>query len=289
MNLIDFVPLYALEHDIEQSTLASYQMVARRLDRFGGGLKLTDLKRDLVNSFLVHLREEGRKKHTVACYRRTVLVLWRAAYDAELCDEAPRRIRVIRLPDTPKDVWTAVEVDRLLKACPVLRGRFKTTRIRRCHFFDSLIRAAWDTSLRLGDLLQIDVASVEADRFLWNQHKTGHNVDCVLTPSTLAAIEATFDNFAPSRKIIWPMWARREQFYPLFRRIVAEAELTGTFKKLRRSSITNVEAQGGPGYIQAGHTSPATTARWYLNRALAYENRPRPQELPKFANRNRRA
>jgi integrase len=307
-SLKEFLNRYAREHDITACTRESYRIAVQRyegwitnhIDELNGlpelkTLKLTkyrdkpipmsvSLNREVLNCFLQSLGELGRAKHTIASYRRQILVLWRDAYDVDLCKDGPKRIREIRAPETPKDVWTPEEVTGLIDACSCLKGRYRSTRIRKSAYYESIIRAAWDSSLRLGDLLLLRLDKV-ATRLDLEQHKTGRMVDIQFQPETLDAIDDTLDMWTPSRSLVWPLWARRERFYAQMRKIVAEAGLSGTFKKLRRSSVTDVERQGGPGWEQAGHSNPTTTARWYLNRALAYEDRQRPAPLPRTKRR----
>ena len=308
-NLSDYVRRYAREHDIGKRTIQSYGQTCQRYEnwivaqleelaglpelakhkdlsktgcnriRKNGSVPLSlSLNSDVLNTFLIDLDGANRSRHTIARYRRELLVLWRDAFEVGLVANAPRRIRAIKTPETLKDAWTPEEVIELLAACRTRKGRFRTTRIRRAAYFESIIRAGWDTSLRLGDLLdfRVDALGDRCDRL---QNKTQDYVDVVFQPETLDAIDATFDTFTPKRVLVWPLWSDRKQFYKQMQRIVGEAGLKGSFQKLRRSGVTDVCRQGGPGHIQAGHKDSKTTDRWYLNKALAYADRPRPTPL----------
>lgn len=284
MRLADYVDSYALTHDIRGSTLEQYRVTASVLNRWAGGcVEVAQLSDDLVNRFL---RDYGQlqKPHTVQSKRRQLLALWRSAAEDGLCQQ-PKRVRVIRLPETQRDVWTAQEVKRLAESLERIRGRMPVSEISTGIALSALVRAAWDTGMRRSDLLRLTRAHAEHDGWLEIvQRKTGRLVLCRLSKDTRSAILRTFDDWAPQRQLVWPgspMVVRR-----MVEMIADTAEDIGLgssrspMKKLRRSSITAVEQQApGAGYLQAGHANSQTTIRFYLNPAVAQMSKPMPPEL----------
>jgi len=280
MTLQDYLNQYNRAHDIKPSTLDHYSWVAHSLESFAGPVNLTELSTDLLNDWLLKLRDNGLSPFTVHNRRNSLLVIWRAAWRDGLAPQ-PGDIRRIRLPDPSKEIWTADEIVRLMDHCRVLRGRFRGLDIRRAAYFRTLIPAAYDTGLRLSDLHHVTVASVlTGNRMGILQQKTGRTVVVRLNENTLADI-LQFLQLA-ERQFVWPRWSkRRGTFAKAFRRIVQAAGLEGNFSRLRKTSGTEVERlERGAGWLHLGHSSPETARRWYLNAERAYDvDRPLPPAL----------
>ena len=268
MRLSKFVDVYALSRDLAPATVENYRVAAQMYDRFSGGV----LDDETVNRWIAYLADGQRSKHTIASRRRALLVLWRAAWEDGLAPQ-PGRIRRVKVPSTAKDVWTPEQIARLANQASKLCGwyQFGGSIVRRAPWWRSLVLSAWDTGLRWSDLQRIEFPV--RGSFAIVQAKTGNEKTVHLRDSTLSAIRATTDD-VPARSLVWPHWEKRDRFYRWFRSLVVSAELDGTFSKIRRSSITYVERETpGLGQIHAGHTSRATTEKWYLNRDVAYGGR----------------
>ncbi len=148
--------------------------------------------------------------------------------------------------DAPSvECYTVEETRALVAAAERLAGVFDNGVARR-YYWSAVVRFAWDTGLRRGDCWRFERASVEADgTFRMTQHKTRKPIRRMLRPKTVAAI----DKIDLPIPLAWPL-AHNESFGYQFQRIVAEAGLErGSFKWLRRSTGSHVEAEH-PG---AGH------------------------------------
>lgn len=283
MTLQNYLNRYNLARDIKPSTLEHYQWVVRSLDSFTGRpTLLAELSPDLINGYLLWLRDRGRSPFTCKQRRASILVLWRAAADENLATPPiARQLRQVRTPDPPRPTWLPAEVARLIDAAAVLGGSFRTLPgINRAAYFRTLIAAAYDSGLRRSDLHALPISST-GQLTAVRQLKTGRAVVVRLRPETERAVACFVAG--TDRPLIWPLWSQyRTVFARQFQQIVAAAGLTGTFSQLRKTSGTEVERlRPGSAWLHLGHSSPDTARQWYINQARAYTDTvPLPPELP---------
>lgn len=279
MSLRNYLDRYNLAHDIKPSTLEHYTWVVHSLDAYTGHqTALADLSADLLNGYLLWLRERC-SPFTCKQRRASLLVLWRSANEEGLAPPVPK-IRPVRTPDPPKDVWTPADVAQLIAAASVLAGPFRNMAIDRVKYFRTLIAAAYESGLRRSDLHAMQADQVREATSI-AQLKTGRCVVARFTAATCAEILAFVAG--TDRNTIWPLWSKhRGVFGRMFGRIVAAAGLRGSFSKLRKTSGTEVERLApGAGWVHLGHSSPDTARIWYINQARAYAgNVPLPPDLP---------
>lgn len=279
LSVQKYVRTYCLERDLRQGSIEQINIAVRLLDRFTEReTLLAELDDTLFNEWLVWLGAGGRKPDTVAGYRRSVLCLWRSAFDARLVDTEPRRVRKIRRAVTAPMAWCADEVRLILKVSGMIPGRCASG-IPWKLWWPAYIRTAWDSALRRGDLLAITPDAIDSTGLLVvSQGKTGWPLVCRLRESTLAAIYAT----APStRSRLFPWDYGDRYFSAVFSRIVAAAGVRpGTSKWLRRGSATAVEAMSpGAATRHLGHQTHGLAMRHYVDPRLLPVDRPMPPEL----------
>ena len=283
-SLLNFVEDYALENDIADSSVEQYRIAVNRYSAWlGTQAEVSDFEPAKMNSFL---RDYGEKvsPHTVKSKRRSLMVLWRAAAEQGLIPQ-PGKIRQVKTPETERDYWTFDEVKRLVTVTRLMQGRCPVVLAKRGDYYTGLVLAAYETGLRMSDLLSLDRSCLSSDWFSVRMKKTGLVHWCKQNEETKRVIERTYDDVAPPRQLCWPTWGKGDAASnaKLIRRDLVKAMkvagLTasdGPFKKLRRSSINAVDQmQPGAGQHQAGHTSVSTTQRWYLN-SDSVKNRPIP-------------
>jgi integrase len=257
MTLSDYLDRYRQSHDITASTSDHYHWVVRSFERLAGPVELDQLSGDEVSRWLAWLKESGRSPFTIKQRRISLMVLWRSAWESGLAPplQPVRRLKPLRHSPT---AWTLDEVRLLFAAAD---------RSNRPTFWGSLCRAAYDSGLRLGDLLALCVHHI-APLCTIVQRKTGSLVTVQFRPETLQAIQRqTGDRTAT--ELVWPLWGRREAFYRAFRKLVRSASIRpGTFRWLRRTAATQVEIVApGRATELLGHQSRATTESWYLDRS----------------------
>lgn len=117
---------------------------------------ISDLTRDVVNRWLQQKTEAGCALATIKTRRNAILGLWRYAYEAEIIDHEPKRVRKIRLAYVGVTTWTQEEVTQLIRSSfngP--DGYLGDTGLPKSLYFAAIISVAYDTALRLGDLLAL--------------------------------------------------------------------------------------------------------------------------------------
>jgi len=278
----DYAEGYGLLRDVKPSTLEQYQIVARTFERWAGGpVLLSDLDELLVSRWL-QAYSATVAAATVRAKRTTLLVLWRAAADDGLCRPPSRRIRAVRTsaPRTLVEAWTIDEVELLLAAARGLRRPHRCG-LPRSTWWDLAIRVAWDSGLRWGDLVRLEVSAIRPDGTATViQSKTGRPVTFRLSSTTLDALRASLE-IVP-RRLVCPWPSTREAFTRQAKRLVGLAGIrAGTWKWLRRASGTDVEAQrAGSGGAHLGHAPGSRVfAESYGDQAILGRQIPSPRPL----------
>ena len=260
--LSDFVTAYALRSDLSPGYIQQLRVTVNKFAAWlGRPARLKDLADDTVNRWLGSI---ALSRQTIATQRRNLLVLWRAAFQDELVDELPRRVRRIQVPRTLPLAWELSQLDALLTAAGKLRGVFRRSRVRKAAWWRAFVLAGWDTGLRLGDLLHLRFDAIGSDGTLCVlQRKTNSPLLCKLRPETVAAVLATSP---PARELVFGGVLGRDQIFKQFRALCATAGFSGTTKGLRKSSATWVESlQPGAGKTHLGHLSDGVAAKHYLD------------------------
>lgn len=259
MLLRDYLDRYNRAREIKPSTLEHYRWVIRSFERHNGQLRTSQLSGQAVDDWLIWLRDNGRSPWTIKQRKISLLVLWRAAWSDGFAPplEPVRRLRPLQ---HAPEAWTLDEVRALIAAAESYHSRPLWT--------GSLIRVGYDTGLRLGDLLAVQVGQITSNLLRVVQGKTGRPVVCQIRPETRQAVDAYIEAYRPET-VLWPLWGRREALYRHIRAIVRQASIRpGTFRWLRRSAATQLEiVSPGRGTELLGHASRATSEAWYLDRS----------------------
>ena len=267
-TILSFVATYRRSRDLKTDTIKQLECVARAFERFAGPIAWREVNDDLANDWLCHLQDEGRLSPvTIYSRRRLFLTLWRAAYDAGLVERLPQRVRRIKQPDIVPVAFLADEIQAMLNVVEEMTGDVRGLRLPRRLWWRSFLLAAYDSGLRLSDLL-----SIERD-WIWRggrlsivQAKTGRSHVVQLAPLTLATIDESMAA-CPKRRLIWPLWCGRACWFRHFARLVRQAGLpAGTSRWIRRSSASYVERdQPGRGAAHLGHRSHDLARRHYFD------------------------
>lgn len=275
MNLVEFANYYFDNHQygIKVNSQRCYYLPAAK--QFTEATKCEDvsqINKSIANQFVDWLKSRPITTTTQHTRRRAFVTLWKAAYDAGLCPiyEPCRRIKLIR--KSPR-AWSIDDVRKLVAVTRTDRTEW-AWRVTAGDYWASLFAAAWDTGLRLGDLLSIERAWIQIDSatgaglLVMVASKTSKEHLCTLNPCTMQIIQATFEQ-QPKRRLIWPLRADRREFYRDTQKRFAAAGLQGTFRFLRRSAVTWAESQSpGLGTKLAGHRDSRTTRESYLDPLL---------------------
>jgi integrase len=272
---------YGLFREVCPGTVRQLVIAADLFERWSGGpIDLQDLDEKSVSLWIRDLSIE-RAPATVRSKRNAILILWRAAADDDLCQPPRRKVRAARALSEPVDCWTVDEVRAICEACRGLQ-RNHPCGLRRSAWWELAVRVAWDTALRRGDQFRLEVGKVEpTGRAVIVQHKTSRPQPIRLADETLELLRRTL--VTVPRGLVCPWTASIETFGDQFSRIVQRAGVReGTWKWLRRASITDCEAQkAGAGGPQGGHAPGSRiTALSYVNpRIVAGPDPVRPRVL----------
>lgn len=277
MLLREFVDTYRVNHEtgISDTTVDCWLKPAvSDLSKFlGREFTLADFSRETINKWIESKQLAGSPPSTVKTRRNAALALWRCAYDLEMINVSPDRIRKVRLGQQAIEAWNKPELKQLVDwiNSGMKDRKLPMIKLSKRLFILSLVMAAYDSGLRLGDLLSIEFEWLHRNQLGEGilticQHKTQRLVSCRISPATMLLIEELMSQ-NPDRRLIWPLWCRRDGFYRTFKLIVKDAAIrNGTFRWLRRSSTTHVEMERpGQGCHHAGHADSRTTSRHYLD------------------------
>lgn len=271
MHLEDFVSTYLNARPVSEGYARTLKKRSEKLQEFAGRTDLGAIFNEgTVNGFLASL--DGLSPFTKNKYRADILALWRAAADE---DKVPypqaRRIRRERTVAQVIECYLEHEARSLVVAAEHLAGAYPNGIARR-QYWPAIIRAAWDSGLRRGDLWRLKAGQIRKDKSaVIVQSKTGQTITCRFHPSTIKAIQRS------GGALEWVLceWC----FGVHFQEIVTLTGIgRGTFRWLRRGSGSRIEADHpGRGPKHLGNT-PGVFGRHY-DAQLNASKKPMPPEL----------
>lgn len=273
MNLEEFAGIYFENHDVglKQVTKDCYYLPSARMFDRAVGCPVESLDKTAANKFVDWLRIQPKRPKTQHSRRRAFATLWTAAHEADLAPP-PVPFRRIAVPKISPVAWS---FDRVKKIVDSVSGdtRNWVNGIEFGAYWQSLFCAAWDSALRLGDLLEIErdwiIRDTDGGGLLRKvQSKTQREHYVKFDPSTMAKIDLAMAQ-SPKRRLIWPLRTTRRRFYEHVKAILKKNDEPGTFRYFRRSSITFAEGQNpGAGQRMAGHQDSRTTRESYIDPML---------------------
>lgn len=269
--LSELLTNYLQARDLEEGSARHLQYVLARFHRWlRRSPRTSDLVAARLNAWLESLLADSLSRSTVKGYRGAMLCLWRFAYETGALKLPPARVRPVKVPRRLPTAWTVAEVNRLLAACALVAGGFRFHDLTYRDYLRALVLVAWDTGLRLGDLLALRSHQLSATGVLAIvQHKTGMALLCQLRTETMAAVtKLPPDMFG----IIG-----RGRVFELFGELKRHAGLNGhdKTKGIRKAGATIVEATfPGQAGVFLGHLTPGLAYRHYVDPRHLQQNRP---------------
>lgn len=271
MQLSEFVNRYLTLRAVTPAYGATLKKRCAKLIVFAGRGELAYcFNESTVNEFLASLTDVNAVTRNK--YRQDFLAIWRAAADLDLIPyPQPRRLRRERPMPRVIECYEVGEVRSLLAAAERMDGAYPSGTPRR-HYWPAILRAAWDSGLRRGDLWRLKSSNIRKDgTAIIVQHKTRNAVMVRFHKSTLKAIETAGGHLE---------WGQCDWcFGTHFQEISRSSGLNrGTFKWLRRGSGSIIEAfNPGLGHRQLGNTEQVFRAHY--DAKLGEANRPMVPEL----------
>ncbi len=287
MKMTEWVEIYIARRALEPTTEKHYRTAVKHFtDWHGKTLSVsTAADCDFLNRYLLWTeRSLKRSSYTVYSRRTILLVLLDLASDDGLCDTVNRRkVRCPRRPAIVPECLTSGQVVRLIGACDDWDAYCRKSRYHR-HvlrnglprglFWKTFVAMAWDTALRLSDVLALQRQDIWEDgRLTIVQAKSGRQHQVEFHQQTLAWIKE-LTNGAEHGSILRP-WCGLAQFCRHFKNLTTFAGVPCTTKWIRRGSASQYEADNpGQAWKHLGHSAPGLDRKFYLNPQIAYPERP---------------
>lgn len=225
---------------------------------------------DLTDDSIVQLEKslDGRSAETINHTTGRIKALWRWCCKRGLVSVWPTIDR-LPVPEPYRRAWHVEELRQLVAACELMRYDYGGVPAR-------LWWRAWhivqfDIAERTGAMLKlrwewITPRGLDIPLEARKGHKTAF---CVLSEDAKAALRAIR---LPRRELIFAWHLSDSSFYLHYEKLLAIAKLpTGRkFKpqRVRRSSLTYWHKGGQDATERAKHSSPHTTAQYYLDESL---------------------
>ena len=286
-QLLQFLATVYVPSRLELSggSIGQMEITIRQFERWAGrSLSIYDLSEDAVRQFLGWYRQTHAAA-TVNSKRCQLLALWQCAFDEGYLDRAPRRRKIPRAKLSPQipEAWTAAEVGRILDAAADESGPIDG--LPAGLWFRSLVLCLYDTGERKGTTLAAECGDLGPEWIVFRHTKTRRPRWCALHAETAALCHELAET-GPRRRLLWSWPYSREMLDKRFRVILRRAGVRfgrgrgGLFHKLRRSSGSLVEANGGDGSRHLGNTRRVFLQSYYDPRfmrdsSISYLPRPR--------------
>lgn len=238
-----------------------------------GLVDVRQLAPDPVNSWLSRLPLSATTRHNI---RRELLTLWRYAYDCQLTEVPPLRIRRIAPSRKPPQTWNMTSLRKLLDCAeadetPISR----LVSLRRCDVLPAWIGIGYDTGMRFSDVHSLTVNNIRNGCVAITAAKTGKPLVRRLSPTTLAAVERLAAHSPDGTLFHWSLPRRRA--IRMWRAFLDKHRLGGSSKWLRRACATQVHMQrhgAATEYLQ--HSSPQLAQYHYIDASQAGVPEPPP-------------
>lgn len=269
--------IYVTSRDLGADSVYQLRRSCRVLAEWiGYDVPLVDVNELLLCRWLVAMQGKYAAA-TLRKMRGDVLGIVADAFDSGMGPEVrSRRVRKVKVPPPNPQAWTLEEVGRLVDAARGLPGKTKTGTPRSV-YFEAVVRTAWDTGFRIGDLQRITLADVTASGLVViRQRKTRDLVTAQLETPTFELLMS----IGQHEPLAW-RGAKRMLYY-WWRKVKAKANVTsyGAFQKIRVSAATDVAARDrGAMTAFLGHASDRAD-RHYLDVRMLPPPEIRPRPLP---------
>jgi integrase len=232
----------------------------------GGVTSVSEFRPEKINQVLVGL--SSLAPATRQNIRREALTLWRYAFEERMTDIPPLRVmRIKSAPSLPK-AWPMHTLAKML-ACAERDETYMSVRhrIRVCDVMPAWITIAYDSGLRFADVHSMRISQINDNTVTGVAHKTRKPYVRPLSEYAMQkAIELA--RLSPDGTLFSWCLTRRRAFL-MIREFRERHGINGTFKYLRRSCATLMEAhQPGRARRYLQHGDEGTTLRHYIDESL---------------------
>jgi integrase len=219
---------------------------------------------------VAHLRETRRQQNrtingTLECLR----AFWRWARDSGQGKiERGPTVKPLKVQERPPKAWRRDELERLVRAADAQKGSI--CGMPASIWWLTLLTIALDTGARITEMLSM--------RWEWiDWHEGTVSVDASVRKGgqkfmayRLRAISINWlQEHRQTSGLILPWDMDPSRLYQLYKKILLSAGLPATretsFHCLRKTFLTEIDANGGDATKAAGHSSRATTIKHYID------------------------
>lgn len=248
-----YLDSYLLEHDIRATSAEYYRRI---WSVFRNWLlnqpEMPPFCAVTISRFLMDKQAEGLSSYYRRSLRGGLVAILHHVGDFN-------RVRSVKLEPLNPETWTTAQVIRLVGASRHYRNR------RDADYWPSIIQAGYYSGLSQCDIERITRLDIGCDgTVIIRRSRTNKRAVAWLPPEVIA--------HRPTTGPLWPRPFSLEMFRRHFAKIVDAAGLTGTFKRLRKSSGTVVEQR----YPGRGHEHLANTRAVFEKHYLSANHVPKP-------------
>jgi integrase len=270
VTLPELAAAYFVGRDVSAMYRGNFLAVVAAYAAWSGGCLADQLREDRVAAWLTAV-DGTVSRRTVKNMRAAVLMIWREASRRGVTNPpCTDRVPILKIPPRLVECYTRSEVTALIRTAQQLAGTHPDG-IPQATYWMAILRVAWDTGLRRGDVLGVRADQLRPGGILVTlQSKTGRAIVHRLHPQTAILLRRV-------RTLEYPYSANT--WSAIWRQIRDRSKVCrGSFKWLRRSSGSYVAAEHGlrAGAEHLGHASIETFRRHY-DAAIAHgARRPMP-------------
>lgn len=251
-----YLSTYTERRTLAHRSRAALRTAVASFSSLFGDLPVDQIDSIALNRWIENL-EHSCSPRSVITYRSGVLSILRMAADDGVCVEPnTRKIRRPRKPRPLPRAWTDDQLRRVVQVCENLPGQLRPPRsCPACVYFTALVRIAYETGLRRGNLFSLQQSEVRDDGTVYVRHeKTGEPHVCQLDPGTVALLRQLPGTY-PLR------WRNSNTYGRWWKRIYTAANVPrGGCQMVRKTAATLVWLQdpGNPSRVQRflGHLCP---------------------------------
>lgn len=278
MSLYELLDAYLAERDASPRYQESLRRTVRRAAAYGVATTCA-MTPAAVNQFL---RSAPVSAVTRANMRRELLTLWRWAYESNVTETPPLRVMAIKSVAKPPRAWSLDTLRKLLAAAEKDQKPISTRLpgVRRCDVLPAWIAVAYDSGIRLGDILALRKDSIANGCIAITAQKTGKLTVRRLSDYGMARTMELAGKSPDDTVFSWALPRRRA--IVLWRSFLRENAISGSPRWLRRSGATYVEMQHpGEATKFLGHSAcnPGLAAKHYIDASLTFQLPPSPPPL----------
>lgn len=288
MTLIDlFSREYAPLRQLGAKSINCYMVSLRHFNRHLGEPARLDHLTDLTVARFLAARERETCRATAARDRVQLLALWRYAARKRMKDSAGEmlafpEVPIMRAPTRVPVAYTSDDVALLIREARRFTGTIAG--IPEADWWSSLLLCLWESGERINAVLhtkwrEVDTAGKRITFRAETRKNQTRDIDRQISLTLASWLSGRIQN---ANNLVWP-WDRNHcRLWGRLQGIASRARVQYRgFHGIRRAAVSYAEAAcPGAGQKLADHSSPAITAKSYLDPRIVPQGPSAPDLLP---------